>query len=140
MPATISGLRPIVSDQQRVPGQHQPGLIRTTVVGDQVGMMRRRVPGRRDRLDLGVAELHDLAVGEWVVVELDAGAGRQEGPGVGALDQCRQAGDVVGLQVRVEDRHDRNALGLGQGDVIVDQVDVRVDHGELTVTDTAEQV
>jgi hypothetical protein len=35
------------------------------------------VSGCSDRLELGVAELDDLAVGEGVVVEVDAGALRQ---------------------------------------------------------------
>jgi hypothetical protein len=40
---------------------------------------------------------------------------------------------VVGLQMGVEDRDDRRALRLGQRDVIVDEVDVRIDDGKRAV-------
>ena len=41
------------------------------MVGDEVGVVRERVPGRRDRLDVGVAQLDELPVLELVMVELD---------------------------------------------------------------------
>ena len=44
-----------VADQQRVAGQHQPRLIGAAVVGDEIGVVRERMPGRGDRLDLRVA-------------------------------------------------------------------------------------
>ena len=47
---------------------------------------------------------------------------------------------MVGLHVRLEDRDDRDALGLGQRDVVVDQVDVRVDDRELAVALAAEEI
>ena len=65
------------------------------------------------------------------MLELDAGALREVGGRAGALDQLGQAGDVVGLHVGLEDGDDRHALRLGERDVVVDQVDVRVDDGEL---------
>ena len=39
-----------VADEQRVAGQHEPRLVAARAVGDEVGVMRERVPGRRDRL------------------------------------------------------------------------------------------
>ena len=48
---------PGVADEQRVAGQHEPRLVAARVVGDQVGVMRERVTGGRDRADLGVAQL-----------------------------------------------------------------------------------
>jgi peptide deformylase len=42
--------------------------------------------------------------------------------------------------VRLEDRDDRDALRLGQRDVFVDQVDVRVDHREPGFGLAAEEV
>jgi hypothetical protein len=103
-------------------------------------MVRRGVPGRGDRLDLGVAEPHGFAVGERVVVELHAGAGRQVRPRAGALHKRRQSRDVIGLHVRLEHRHDRDALGVGQRDVVVDQVDVRIHDRELAVRGAPQQV
>jgi hypothetical protein len=47
---------------------------------------------------------------------------------------------VVGLHVRLEDGDDGRALGPGERDVLIDQVDVRVYYGELAVALAAEQV
>jgi|SRR3954451_8829904 len=47
---------------------------------------------------------------------------------------------VVGLHMRIEDGDDRRTLGFGQSDVLVDQVDVRIDDGELRVRLAAEDV
>ena len=47
---------------------------------------------------------------------------------------------MVGLDVGLDHRDDRRALALGRGDVLVDQVDVRVDDGELAVGLAAQEV
>ena len=47
---------------------------------------------------------------------------------------------MIGLHVRVEHRDDRDALRLRQGDVVVDEINVRVDDGELATCRAAEQV
>ena len=96
--------------------------------------MRRRVPGRRDRLDLGVAELHDLAVGE----RRDGRTRRRRRPAGSAVAPVRStsAGSPETWSAcTCVSKHgdDRDALGLGQGDVVVDQVDVRIDDRELAV-------
>ena len=64
----------------------------------------------------------------------------QVGGRAGALDQLGQPGDVVGLHVGLEHGGDRRALRLGEGDVVVDQVDVGVDDRELSLALAAEQV
>jgi len=114
-----------VADKQRVAGEHEPRLLAARVVGDEVGVVGERVPRGRDRGDRGVAERHELAVAQRVVVELDARAFREVRDGAGARDQLGQPGDVVGLDVGVEDGGDRGALSLRQGDVLIDEVDVR---------------
>ena len=120
-----------VADQQRVAGEHQPRLVAARAIGHHVGVMRERVAGRGDGLHLGVAERDDLAVGERDVVELDARALGQVRGRAGARDELGQPGDVVGLHVRLEHRDDRHALALGERDVVVDEVGVRVDDREL---------
>ena len=47
---------------------------------------------------------------------------------------------MVGLQVCLEDSDDRNPLHLGQRDVVIDEIDVRVDDRELAVGLAPEQV
>ena len=51
-----------------------------------------------------------------------------------------QAGDVIGLNVRLKDGDDRDALRLGQRDVVVDEVDVGIDDGELLLRLAAEEI
>ena len=103
-------------------------------------MVRGRVARRGDRLQLGVARAHDLAVGERVMLELDAGALRQVGRRAGAGDEGGEARDVVGLHVRLEHGDDLRALRLGQRDVLVDEIDVRVDDGERAVRLAAQEI
>jgi hypothetical protein len=102
--------------------------------------MRLSVSGGRDRLELGVADMDDLAVCERVVVEVDARALREVRGRSGTGDQIGQARDVVRLHVRLEHGGDRNALGLRERDVLVDEVDVWVYHGKLSSALAAEQV
>jgi hypothetical protein len=47
---------------------------------------------------------------------------------------------VVGLHVRLEDRHDPRALGLRERHVLVDEVDVRIDDRELSHRLAAQQI
>jgi hypothetical protein len=129
-----------VPDEQRVAGEDEPRLVAAAVVGHEIGVMSRRVPGGRNRLQLGVAERDDLAVGEWVMSEVDAGVLRQVGRRPGPGDQLRQPGDMVSLDVRLEHSGDPRALRFGERDVVVHQVDVRIDDGELADRLAAEQV
>ena len=75
-----------------------------------------------------------------MVLELDAGALRKVRRGAGPRDQIGQPRDVIGLDVRIEDRGDRRALDLGERDVVVDELDVRVDDGERAVRLAPEQI
>jgi hypothetical protein len=61
-----------IADQQGVAGEHQPRIVGARVICDQVRVVRESMAGRGDRLDLRVAEPHRLAVGERVMLELDA--------------------------------------------------------------------
>ena len=91
------------------------------------------MPWGGERLDLSVAEPNHLAVGERMMIKLNTRSGRQIRRGARAPDQLAHPGDVVGLHVRVEHRHDRRALRLGQPDVCIDQVDVRLDDRQLRI-------
>jgi hypothetical protein len=98
------------------------------------------VPRRRHRHDKGVAELDHLAVAEWDVLELDVRVRREVRGRARALNERRQAGDVVGLHVRLEHGRDRRTDSGRRGEVIGDEVRMRVDDGELVVRGAAEQV
>ena len=102
--------------------------------------MRGRVTRRRDRLDLRVAELDRVAIGERDVAEVHAGALGQVRGRARPLDQLRQPGDVVGLHVRLEHRDDRDPLALRDANVLVHQVGVRVHDGEPLLRLAAEHV
>ena len=129
-----------VGDEQGVSGHHEPGVVAARAVRDDVRVMRCGMSGGGDRLDLRVAELEHLAVGERMVLEVDSGTLRQVRGRAGAPYELRQPRHVVGLDVRVEHGDDRHALRIGQREVPVNEVEVRVDDGELAVRLAAEQV
>ena len=84
----------------------QGSSVSPAAVGDDEGVMGGRVPGRRDGGDDRVAELDALAVLERAVREVDLRPGRQIGGRAGRGREVGQAGDVVGLHVRLEHGHD----------------------------------
>ena len=102
--------------------------------------MSRGVAGCADRLDHGVAELDELPVGEGPVGELGAGSLRQVGGGAGSLGESRESRDVVRLNVGLDHRDDLRALRVRGGDVVIDQVRMRVDDGELPRRLAAKQI
>jgi hypothetical protein len=130
-----------VADQERVAAEDKPRLLcPTPPIGDRVCVMRGRVPRRRDRGNERVPELDHIAVGQCNVLELDSGTGRQVSGRARARDELGQAGHVVRLHVRLEDRHDRRAQRGRVGKVAVDELGVRVDDRELGVRPATEQV
>jgi hypothetical protein len=102
--------------------------------------MRICVTGRGNRLELGVAEPDDLAIGEGMVVELDARARREVRRGAGARHELGQTGDMIGLHVRLEDGDDREVMGTGESEVCVDELEVGIDYRELTTALAAEEI
>jgi len=129
-----------VADEQRIAREDEPRVVYAGVVGDEVGVVRSCVAWRRDGLELGVAEHDSLAVGESMVLELDSRSLRQVSGRAGPLDQRRQPGNVVGLHVGLDDGRDPGPLGLGAGDVLVDEIHVRVDDRERPLALAAQQV
>ena len=129
-----------VTDEQRVAREHEPRLLGAAVVGHEVGVVREGVTGCGDGPDLRVSELDALAVLQRVVVELDPGAGREIGLCACARDELGQPGNVVGLHVCLEHRHNLRAELGRRLDVVVDEIGVRVNDRELGVRTAAEQV
>src|SRR4030095_1032115 len=118
----------------------QPGLLAAAAaVGDGISVVSGRMTRGRDRPHDRVAELYHVTMGERDVVEIDVGARREVGGRAAALDERGQAGDVVGLDVRLEDGDDRGAERRRGGEVVVDELGMRVDDGKLGMGAAAEQ-
>ena len=129
-----------VANEERVAGEDEPGLFRAPApVGDDVGVVCGRVPGRRERPHDRVPELDHLTVTERDDVEVDRRA-RREVRRRARLDERRQPGDVIGLHVRLEDGTDRRTEAPCLFEVLVDELGVRIDDRELVVRQAAEQV
>src|SRR6476469_1447567 len=131
---------PDVVHEERVAGEDEPGLLRpATAIGDDVGVVRRRVARRRHRGDERVPELDQLTVVERAVWEVDLRARREVRGGAGGRHELGETRDVVGLDVGLEHGHDlagrRRALDVG-----LDQLDVRVDDRQRAVRRAPEQV
>ena len=79
-----------VADEQRVAGEHEPGLlVATAPVGDDVGVMGGRVPRCRESADDRVAEFDRLTVVQRNVVEGDARPGREVSGRAGRFHERR---------------------------------------------------
>jgi hypothetical protein len=130
-----------VPDQQRVAAEQKPGLlVAAPPIRHRVRKVRRRVTGRGDRRHDCVSQLDDVSIGECNMLEGDSGFSREVADGARALDERRQPGDVVGLHVRLEHGRDWCADGCGGREVLVDEIDVWIDNGQLADGGAAEQV
>ena len=121
-----------VADEERVAGDREPGFVAAAGVRDQEGHVLRAMARRGERRDPHVPEGDDVAVGERVVGVLDSRFGRHVDRGAGRLDQPSMAGDMVGVVVGLEDVANREAVLLGQLEVVGD-VPLRIDHRRLSV-------
>jgi hypothetical protein len=110
------------------------------MIRDEIGVMCRRMSRGGDRFDHGVAELDALTICELVVLELGPRSLGHVGHSPGPPDELRQTGDMVGLNVGLDHRGDLRPLGLRADDVLIDEIQVGVDDGELTNRLAAEQV
>src|SRR5262249_9368385 len=102
--------------------------------------MGGRVPRGRDRRHDRVPKLYRIAVAERDMLELDSGARGEIPRGTRALDEHGQSGDVVGLHVRLEDSRNRGARLRRRLDVLVDELEVWIDYGELPLRRAAEEI
>jgi hypothetical protein len=98
------------------------------------------VPRHGQSANDGVPELDDVAVSERLVWEGNAGLGRKVRGRARRLDERREAGNVIRLDVRLEHGRDRRAHALGRLHVLLDELDVRIDDREPRVRQAAEQI
>jgi hypothetical protein len=128
------------ANKQRVPGQHEPGILATSPVADEIADAFGGVSRCVEHADVVVAELHLVAVAQLRMreehvrrfVEIDASPR--------ALGERLGGRRMIGLDVGLEDVADGTARELGELQVLVEVVQVRVAHGELTLALSAEEV
>src|SRR5206468_2734376 len=132
---------PYVADEEGVASEHEPGLgVPAPPVCDDIGVVSRSVPGRRERAHEGVPECDLGPVPELLVLELDAGLRREVRGRARRLDERGQAGHVVSLHVRLEHGRDRRVCALRFPEIRVDERFVRIDDRELALGQAAEQI
>ena len=132
---------PDIADQERIAGEDKPGLaVPAATVGHHVGVVGRRMPGRRERAHARVSERNLGAVGELLVLERDPSLRRQVRRRPRRFDERRQPRDMVRLQVRLQDGGDRRTGPLRLIQIGLDHRLVRIDHGQLALGQAAEQV
>jgi hypothetical protein len=102
--------------------------------------MRRRMPRRRKRAHARVSKRNLCAILERLVLEIDAGPRRQVRGRSRRLDEKRQAGDVIRLYMRLEDRDDRCTGTLRFSQIRADERFMWIDHSELALGQAAEQI
>ncbi len=111
-----------VVDEQRVAGQHRPGLVAAGGVDEREGTVLRPVAGRGEHADDERPDAQLVPVGE---LRVSLGAGLR--------DQSRTPGDVVGVRVRLEHVLDLHADVAREAQVLVD-LEARIhDRGDARV-------
>jgi hypothetical protein len=118
------------ADEERVTGQHEPGIVAAAAVGDDEREVLGPVARRRERADQNVAELELGSVGERLVPVLRAGLVRDVEGRPGGLSEAAVAGDVVGVVVRLEHVREAEVVLVGELEVVLD-LPLRVDDGCL---------
>ena len=121
-----------VSDEERVPGQHQLRLAARLVVDHQHRHALGRVPGGLQEAQRDLADPDLVAVAHAAMRERCTRPGPDHDRRPGALGQLAVAAHEVGVEVRLHDVLDREALRLRLVEVLVD-VAPRVDDRGLAV-------
>ena len=128
-----------VADEERIAGQHEPGLLGPSPVDDGETKVLRTVTRRVQQAERDVAE-HDFpSVLEPVVVVLDLGrwVNRNRDP---LLErEASVPGDVVGVRVGLEHADDSDALLVRRREVLLGRVS-RIDDDGLVRLLVADEV
>src|SRR5215210_6162681 len=146
-PAAASRARVVRGVEQEVIGKPEQSLVQRVV--ELSGHLLRRLlavgvevgaSGVPHEQSIAGQEHPRLPAAQGDMVEADSRVGGEVGRRARALDQRRQTGDVIGLDVRLKDGDDRDLLRLGQLDVVVDKVDMGIDDREPLLRLAAEEV
>ena len=120
-----------VAHEEGVARDHEPRRPGARLVLDHVRHVVRPVAGRGQGSDADAGDLHGIAVGKWLVLELDAGPIGDVDGGSRCRPKAPAAGNVVGVRVRLQDVRDLEAVLVRQGEVVLD-VPLRIDDRRLS--------
>ena len=98
-----------VADEERVAGEHEPGLVAARVVDDREAAVLGPVAGRVDDAERDGADLDLVAVAHRVVRVVDAGVGVHADGDAVLEREPAVPGDVVGVGVRLDRADDPRA-------------------------------
>ncbi len=117
-----------VTHHQGVPGERGPRLAAACAVHHDEGEVLGGVPGRVQDVQRNVAQLEFVPVQRLAVVERGAGARTEHALRAQPLGETPGAGQMVGVDVRVDHVPHRHAVVGRRADVNVNLVQ-RIDHG-----------
>ena len=121
-----------VADEERVAGEDHPRLgVAAATVSDDVGVVRRCMSRGLECPNACVPEDDLHAVLELLAAELDYRPRWQVRRRPGRFDECGKSRDVIGLDVCLEDRYDGRTRARRLLQVPVDELLMRIDHGEF---------
>ncbi len=119
-----------VADEERVAGQHEPGLIAARGVDDGQAAVLGPVAGRVDHAQGDGADLDRVAVDHRIVRVVDLGR-RVDADRNAVLErEAAVPGDVVGVRVRLDRSHDPEPAPLGLGEQRLDRKRRVDEHGD----------
>jgi hypothetical protein len=129
-----------VAHEERVAGEHEPGLGAATEIGHEQRDAVRGVAGHVHHLERHVADPELPAVLHRIVGEGGIGGGVEVDPGPGPGRQRLVARHVVGVHVGLEDTGDGEPLAAGHGHVVVHAIAGRIHHDRLAGLGAADQI
>src|SRR5581483_8731033 len=99
-----------VANEQRVAGEHTPGLRLALRIVHGKAHALWSMPGRFQDTDAALAEADFIAITQWDVGKLCACLNADVDAGTGTRGELLVSGDEVGVQVRLEDMGDPQPL------------------------------
>lgn len=129
--AGLDGVRqvgaPGIANEQRVPGEHPPALLAAVFGVDRVRHAFRRVAGRRERNEPGLADLEFLAVFQFYVDLAEQRVAAADNLGARRLHKRPRAKLEILLPMRLQHVGDGEVVFPRQAEILLN-IPTRVDH------------